>query len=244
MRRGYKDYHKININNKEEKRCTVCGNWFLMNGENFGINNVNKDKLNDKCRVCQREHNHKYYMKDPVKWKKIAFQWQKDNPEKSKQGNKKQNNKPERKALHREVEKKRREEGKVKEWQNNNPEKLFIYGKKRRIKNHNISKEEWINCKNYFNNKCAYCGLSIDEHFVLRKGKFTNYDLHKEHVREDGSNTLDNCVPACQSCNSQKWIFALDEWYNINNPVYFEERYNKIIQWLQEDYKQYIVNTA
>jgi hypothetical protein len=42
-------------------------------------------------------------------------------------------------------------------------------------------------------------------------------------------------------CNSYKWEYSLDEWYNINNQNYTQEKYNKIIQWLTNDYKDYII---
>lgn len=56
----------------------------------------------------------------------------------------------------------------------------------------------------------------------------------------DGSNKLDNCIPACKSCNSHKWKFDFSKWYNENNPNYNQERFDKIQKWLNEDYKKYL----
>jgi hypothetical protein len=38
-------------------------------------------------------------------------------------------------------------------------------------------------------------------------------------------------------CNSKKWAFTLEEWYNEENENYDKERLHKIIKWLEEDYK-------
>lgn len=122
------------------------------------------------------------------------------------------------------------------DWLKNNVEKVKEYFSNRKI--HDITKNEWIACKEYFEYKCAYCGLPINEHEKPYRGKLVSCDFHKEHVDDNGSNGLDNCVPACHSCNSKKWKFDFDEWYNKENPIYSIDRYNKIIQWLEEDYRK------
>ena len=72
------------------------------------------------------------------------------------------------------------------------------------------------------------------------RGELKNIDLHKEHVDHNGANDLSNCVPACQSCNSSKWEFDFNDWYCPNNPVFTQERYEKIVKWLEEDFLIYI----
>lgn len=96
-------------------------------------------------------------------------------------------------------------------------------------KTHNITETEWNVCKRYFNYECAYCGMTEEEHKLLY-----NEQLHKEHVINNGSNKLDNCIPACKSCNSSKHYYDIDEWYNTNNPIYNRRRYNKIKQWMDK----------
>lgn len=99
-------------------------------------------------------------------------------------------------------------------------------------KNHDITKKEWESCLKYFNHSCAYCGILNNE----AKKKYNNY-LHKEHVDHNGSNKIDNCVPACKSCNSKKWEFTLEEWYSEDNENFTYERLDKIKKWINEDYK-------
>ncbi|WP_412729342.1 HNH endonuclease [Cytobacillus praedii] len=90
---------------------------------------------------------------------------------------------------------------------------------------------EWVACKNYFNDSCAYCGLHIDEHF-----EEFNQDLHRDHVNHEGANDLSNCIPACKRCNGSKWKFELVEWYSEKNENYSIERLGRIHKWLNEDY--------
>jgi len=127
-----------------------------------------------------------------------------------------------------------------KDYYGRNVGKFKNYNLKRKEKEHNITNIEWEACKFYFNHRCAYCGLPIEEHYIKRRGKLVLIDFHKEHSIWDGKNNIANCVPACQKCNSHKWIFSLNNWYNPNNEVYTYERYYRIYQWLRYDYKKYI----
>ncbi|WP_143786577.1 MULTISPECIES: HNH endonuclease [Paenibacillus] len=135
----------------------------------------------------------------------------------------------------------RRLNGSHKEWLDENKDKTKIYRQIKFTKTHNISVEEWKSCKLYFDNSCAYCGLDIKKHLIKRNGKEIKSDLHREHVDDNGANDLSNCIPACVSCNSQKWKFGLEEWYAIENPIYSELRYKRIVKWLDSDYKN--INT-
>jgi hypothetical protein len=138
------------------------------------------------------------------------------------------------KKLNRKSSKKWAADGKYKKWQQNNPEKLRIYQQNRRHKKHDIIEEEWLSCKKYFGNTCAYCGMTLEEHYNI-----IGTDFHQEHVDHFGSNDLSNCVPSCKNCNSQKWEFKFEEWYSENNPNFTQERTNKILQWINEDYQIY-----
>jgi hypothetical protein len=122
-------------------------------------------------------------------------------------------------------------------WQQNNPEKIKEYALQYRI--HDITKDEWESCKEYFNQSCAYCGLHKEDHYKSFKGVLKNIDLHKEHVNHDGENDLSNCIPACQSCNSSKGQYNIYEWYSEDNDKFSKERLGKIHKWLSEDFLTY-----
>lgn len=58
----------------------------------------------------------------------------------------------------------------------------------------NLSTAAWNRTLKYFNYKCVYCGRqyeSLDHYIPVDKG---------------GSTTIENCVPACQRCNSAKRV--------------------------------------
>jgi hypothetical protein len=78
--------------------------------------------------------------------------------------------------------------------------------------------------------------LPIEDHFRKYNENIIKSDFHKEHVNHEGSNYLDNCVPSCIVCNSSKARKQLNDWYNEDNPIYSEERLNKILKWINDDY--------
>ncbi len=196
--------------------------WFPSTSEYFYKNSKNSvDGLYPSCKRCES---------------KRAIKWTKDNADKRQIIQKRYDIKEVAKAKRRRITRRKREDGRYEKYRKNNPEmfKRYIQNKMKRL--HTITKEEWDSRLKYFNYQCAYCGMSLDEHY-----KLFNEQLHREHVNHQGSNSLDNCVPSCKMCNSYKWEYALDEWYNSNNQNYTQQRYEKINQWLIKDYKLYII---
>lgn len=224
----YKLNHRINEKGIVERRCTKCQEWKDENSDNYYY--VNKKKLENKfmpeCKQCAIKRSSKI---------------QTENHGRRKQYYDKFNNKPEIIQIMRNASKKQREDGKQAEWQRKNPDKCRGYSiDRKQHKAHNIPKKQWIFCKGYFGNTCAYCGLPIEEHWITRKGIKKLGDFHKDHFNHEGSNELDNCIPSCGSCNSHKWKFLFEEWYIESNPIYSLVRLNKIINWINKDSKQYI----
>lgn len=136
----------------------------------------------------------------------------------------------------RENSKKQRDSGYYLNWQRSNKNKIIKYNNNRNSKKHNITREEWESCKEYFNYQCAYCGITEEEH-----EKEYNEQLHKEHVIDFGRNDLKNCIPSCRICNSEKHTKSLNNWYNVNNHKYDYSRYLKIYKWLRYDCLLYLV---
>lgn len=223
---SYEDSHKI-TNGIELKLCNTCEEWFPMTEEFYYKNKSSKiDGFNPYCKECT---------------KKKSSKWQKDNPERYKEIRKATEEKPRTKLLKREMSRKLSAEGKRKEWQKKNKDKLYNYGRERVLnKTHEISKEEWEHCLAYFDFSCAYCGLSEQRHKELYSQR-----LHKEHVDPKGANDLSNNIPSCKICNSKKHDYTLEEWYRKDNELcgsYSYERLEKIKNWLNEGYKLYIMN--
>lgn len=120
----------------------------------------------------------------------------------------------------------------VSKWQKNNKEKGVLKSQRRRAKERqlesNYSEEEWFGCKNYFNNKCAYCGKKVK--------------LTVEHVipvNKGGSYIRQNIIPACGTCNRSKGDKDMELWYK-KQPFYIEEREIKILEYLGIDFKNVI----
>lgn len=209
------------VENKKHKLCIECKEYFPMTNEYFYNNKTSKkDGLNSYCIPCVF---------------KRARKWVDDNPLKYAAQNKRkvENRTEEQKEYIRNY---KRREGYYKEWRSKeeNKKKLKMYNFKKRNSKHDITKEEWNHCKEYFNYQCAYCGISEEE-----AKEIMGNVLHKEHVQHDGANDLSNCIPACKSCNSQKWIFEFDEWYSLSNETFSVDKKDKIIKWLTADYKLY-----
>lgn len=222
----YEETHKI-INGIIHKQCTKCKEWLPETDEYYYMRNKSKLELGltSECKKCTT---------------KMSMKYRKEHPDKKFINDKRYAETPAGRESKRKSFKKRYREGVIQVWIDNNKDKMQKYNQDRQHKNHKINKTEWENCKRYFDYKCAYCGLSLSEHYYTRKGVTKLGDFHKEHVDHEGSSDLSNCIPSCGSCNDQKWKFGIDEWYNENNPNFTEERYTKIFKWLTEDYKQYV----
>ena len=88
---------------------------------------------------------------------------------------------------------------------------------------------EWLEAKKIFNNSCAYCGMTKEEHKIEH-----NQRLHQDHfipLSKGGGYTKDNIIPACRSCNSSKRDTYFKEWYS-QQEYYSTEREQKILEYL------------
>lgn len=213
----YDETHKM-LNGAVYKLCVICKDWYLSTDEYFYKNKSNGiDGLHPYCKKCTVNKTMKVRNSDKEYWysKRMESYYKNKNYYLEKQ---------------KEYDYAMRDEKKIylKIWQQNNKDKIKEYNSYRMMhKSHEITKEEWESCKEFFNNSCAYCG--IDE---LEAKKVTNNYLHKEHVDHQGSNGIENCVPACKSCNSSKHTSNLEDWYNESNSLYSTDRLNRIIEWL------------
>jgi hypothetical protein len=85
----------------------------------------------------------------------------------------------------------------------------------------NFSLEQWQDCKEFFDNKCCYCGKSSDK-------------LQQEHfisIKHGGEYTIRNIIPACNTCNIKKRDKNFFEWYP-KQEFYSPERQSKILCYL------------
>ncbi|UYC94539.1 HNH endonuclease [Bacillus thuringiensis] len=113
------------------------------------------------------------------------------------------------------------------QWIRNNLERHAERNQIRRAKIRDLdatfTSEEWIECKRYFANRCAYCGESVEK-------------LEQEHfisIENGGPFTKENMLPACKSCNSSKRDRDFYKWYP-RQLFYSEQRENTIIKYLKQ----------
>lgn len=220
--------HKINENGIIERQCTQCQEWKEESTNNFYLLNKSYPEkgFHAWCKTCVSKKNQEREYQNYERTIQYQINY---------------NKKSHRKLAMRERSKQQKDEGQQRLWRENNKDKCNQYVATRELhKNHEISSKEWSACKEYFNNECAYCGLSIEEHYGTYRGKISLHDFQRDHIYNDGENDLSNCIPACKSCNDHKWKFEFNDWYKEDNPNFTQERYDKIMKWITEDYKQYI----
>lgn len=212
--------YKLEETDYEEKECTKCKEMFPATEEHFykqltrTMTKGDFYRLASWCKKCS--------IKNSTKWQESI------SVERKRGYYKRCDSSDRRKKIKRDYSKTQKEIGYFKEWQEENREWLYNYNKERsQHKAHDISDTEWFECLDFFENCCAYCGITEGESYELYNQLF-----HKEHVEHFGANDITNCVPACKGCNSQKWEFELNEWYNNNNSIYDQRRYSRIVEWL------------
>jgi len=213
----YEREHRI-IYDVDHKLCAVCNIYKPSTTEYFYKNDKNStDGLHNRCIKCEI-----------IK----AGQWIKNNPESFKKAYKNYMKTDSWRAYKKENYIKTKDL--TIQWRKDHPEKTKQYIQNHR--NHDISTKEWKACQEYFNYVCAYCGKTLEQQY-----KQNNHQFHKEHVDHEGYNDVRNCVPACTNCNSTKKEKTIEHLFNINIiSTFTQDRYDKIMLWCNEDYKQYI----
>lgn len=113
-------------------------------------------------------------------------------------------------------------------WRKENKDKISVYSKKySEEKTHIITKKELSLLYAYCKGLCMYCGMS-----ELEAKDTYGKKLFKDHFYNEGSNGIDNCILCCNGCSSSKRDHDFEEWYIENNPVYSEERYKNVLEWI------------
>ena len=222
--------HRTNNEGVTERRCTKCQEWLVESYDNYYY----KDKWNPEkgftpeCKPCSIARTKKNTLENHDRVLAKIYEWQDKNKEKT------------LKRWHDyNVKNKDKQKIYTAEYQKAHPEQMKTYSKNHR--NHDITEKEWQTNLKVFDYQCAYCGLSMEKHIITKSGKEIIMSLHKEHVDDEGYNDLRNCTPSCQSCNSTKGSKTIEELLQLKFIDGFtEEKYNKIIWWIEDGYKDYI----
>jgi len=209
--------------NNEYKKCTQCDQTkSLSNFYSRVAENKKKGRhiyYNPKCKKCSIDNS-------------VANA--KENYDRHLAGVKKNDSKPKRKLQMKEISQKKRDNGRYRSWQqsDNGKVRMKVSREKRKDKKHDISKNEIEQLYNYCSGKCMYCGMTEEEQ--LHK---YNKKLFKDHAINRGSNRIDNCVLCCLPCSSSKRDRDWLAWYTAENPVFSEERFKLIRNWIHRESK-------
>ena len=223
------------------KTCTRCKIEKQATPECFHRNKNHKDGLANECKECAKKRKQKFYQKNKEKiledsrnhyqenkgW--YAEYYQENKEEKLEYSRKYYE---ENRGYYREYSRKYRQDNKEetleynKKYRQDNPEVYRLHQKRRRKRMaqlpHDLTLEEWEDALEFFNDSCAYCGVSDDT-------------VGKEHiipVVKGGGYTADNIIPSCKSCNSSKHTSDMEEWY-VKHEHYDEGRLNKILDYIE-----------
>ena len=63
---------------------------------------------------------------------------------------------------------------------------------------------------NKFGGKCAYCGVELEDRFTI--DHIVPKRRHDKNHPCKGKDLIENYNPSCQSCNSSKSCFTLNQW--------------------------------
>lgn len=92
------------------------------------------------------------------------------------------------------------------------------------------TKKQWEECKEFFNNKCAYSGQPI-----------TTDNSHIEHITplsKGGTSYIWNLCTSLDSVNISKSNNNMETWYR-KQEYFSEERLGKIYEWQEYAFKRY-----
>ena len=239
------------------KKCTKCGKWLVANSFNFGKTKKGKWGLKSQCKECGRKYYNKYYDNNKEYEKERSKQWRENNKEyfkKYREDNKeyfKEYNKQyyeDNKEYIKERSKQHYEDNKEyykqyyednkdkileynKQWHKNNPEKVFNKHNRRRSKLENqgrgINKEQYKECNEWFDWKCAYSGEKMESNNSTN-GRTLD---HIVALDNSGLNEPWNCIPMKKGYNTSKHITEnVLNWY-LEQEYFDIERLNKIVEW-------------
>jgi len=206
----------------ETKICSKCGEEKSL--ECFYTEKRNKDGFTGECKTCLAIRMKQYNKDNKEKIAITKKQYCADNKEtisiKMKQYQK--DNKETIKQYYE--DNKEIISIKSKQYREDNPEKFRLYTQRRRALKQGLPSTlttiQWNGVKEYFNNKCAYCG--------------EDKPLEQEHLialSKGGEYTHNNIIPCCRNCNNSKHDKDFFKWYPTQKQ-YNKERESKILTHL------------
>jgi hypothetical protein len=195
----------------ERRICTKCG--VEKDIIEYSLHKPNKDGIHKWCKNCVKNHAKEYHENNKTIIKEKHKKYYQENKKSINECSKKWKELNQTKI--KEYRKKYRKE---------NPSICNMYKQKYKAKSKQLPSTltvtQWNYAKEYFDNKCAYCGKIKplqQEHFIA--------------LSNGGGYTQDNIIPSCGGCNSSKNDRTFKFWY-IRQSFYSKEREDKILKYL------------
>lgn len=224
------------------KICSKCKEEKPATSEYYYKSKHNKGGLDSQCKECRKTYRENYLSINKEHVYKNKKAWISKNKEKYKLQRKKDNAKYILKNRDKRNEYNKRWAREHRDIMNKNQllylktEKGKITEKKRQYKRRcakgSFTYEQWEDCKNFFDNKCAYTGVSLTEE--------TSTIDHIVPISKTGSNNIWNICPSINYANFSKNNSNMEEWYKKQD-YYSEERLNKIYNWMQYSKEKYYI---
>lgn len=191
------------------KYCATCGR--VLSTSAFGRLGVDTDKLKPKCKECYNNYDKGRYHTDAiVRDAKISTSVRYCK---------------ERRSIDDEYAKRcnyNSREWKYRRYHTDEDYRISTLSRQREGRNGTLTSKQWRDACEAFNNTCAYCGAE------------TNLTMeHVVPVASGGATSVDNIIPACQSCNSSKGKKDMIEWYTAQ-PFYNKARLETILKYLRK----------
>lgn len=208
-----------------KKKLPATSKYFYKRGKGFRL----------PCKECISESNKKYNQENKEEISEYHKLYREKNGDKLKKKyeenksrhrkwNKEWRSRNRERALRKQREYRQENKDVTKAWWDAHPHKREEYKQKRRAKieglEHTFTSKQWMEKKQHFNDKCAYCG---------KKKKLTQD--HFIPLSHRGEYTHNNIIPACGSCNSSKGNRDFFDWYP-NFKDYSKVRENRILKHL------------
>lgn len=196
------------------KKCGTCKIEKKRNEENFYIDSSGENRFYSICKECVRVKSNKNYYRRHEYYKELGRIYNKENKGKINKYYKEYYSK-------NKIRVKKSQD----KYRKNNPH-IFegaTIRRKTRLMGlpYRFSHSEWEDCKNEFDNSCAYCNVKTEK-------------LERDHfiaLTSGGEFTRNNVIPSCKPCNASKGNKDFYEWYK-DSELYSDENVKKIQRYL------------
>lgn len=183
------------IRDGERKRCSRCGEWKLMNSENFHKSHRTPDGYAGKCRECAADYGKQHRSENATEYKhKASLKYQRSRDQIISKSRKYY------------ADNKARRKQQIGDWKRFNAGKVRAYAERRRTRANLVgtfTADDVLIQYRSQRGKCWHCGKPVGD------------DYHVDHLiplARGGTNDARNIVISCPFCNMSRGAKLPQEW--------------------------------